>query len=48
MAYSKVEILKIRTKSNAFALKDRIHYNALKNAMKQINELSTNQMKKVA
>ncbi len=48
MAYSKVEILKIRTKSNAFALKDRIYYNALKNAMKQINELSTNQIKKVA
>lgn len=48
MAYSKVEILKIRTKSNAFALKDRIYYNALKNVMKQINELSTNQIKKVA
>ena len=48
MAYSKVEILKIRTKSNAFALKDRIYYNALKNAMKQINELSTNQIKKAA
>lgn len=48
MAYSKVEILKVRTKSNAFALKDRIYYNALKNAMKQIDELSTNQIKKVA
>ncbi len=48
MAYSKVEILKIRTKSNAFALKDRIYYNALKQAMKQINELSTNQIKKAA
>jgi len=29
MAYSKVEILKIRTNSNAFALKDKIYYNAL-------------------
>ncbi len=48
MAYSKVEILKIRTKSNAFALKDRIYYNALKNAMKQINELSTNKYQNVA
>jgi hypothetical protein len=48
MAYSKVEILKIRTKSNAFALKDKIYYNALKCAMKQINELSTNQYENVA
>ena len=48
MAYSKVEILKIRTKSNAFALKDKIYYNALKCAMKQINELSTNQYQNVA
>ena len=48
MAYSKVEILKIRTKTNAFALKDRIYYNALKHAMKQIKDLSTNQIKNVA
>jgi hypothetical protein len=48
MAYSKVEILKIRTKSNAFALKDKIYYNALKHAMKQVSELSTNQIKNVA
>jgi len=48
MAYSKVEILKIRSKSNAFALKDRIYNQALKIAMKQINELSTNQRKNVA
>lgn len=45
MAYSKVEILKIRTKSNAFAMKDRIYYSALKHAMEQIKELSTNQIK---
>jgi len=36
MAYSKVEILKIRTKTNAFTLKDKIYNNALKHAMKQI------------
>ena len=48
MAYSKVEILKIRTKTNAFAMKDKIYYNALKYAMKQIEELSTNQIKNVA
>lgn len=48
MAYSKVEILKIRTKTNAFAMKDKIYYNALKYAMKQINELLTNQFKNVA
>ena len=48
MAYSKVEILKIRAKTNAFALKDRIYYNALKHAMRQINELSTNQYQNVA
>ena len=48
MAYSKVEILKIRTKTNAFAMKDKIYYNALKHAMKQIKELSTNQIKNVA
>lgn len=48
MAYSKVEILKIRNKTNAFALKDRIYYNALKYAMIQIKELSTNQIKNVA
>lgn len=48
MAYSKVEILKIRTKTNAFALKDKIYYKALKLAMMQINELSTNQYQNVA
>lgn len=48
MAYSKVEILKIRTKTSAFAMKDRIYYKALKHAMKQINELSTNNLKNVA
>ncbi len=37
MAYSKVEILKIRTRTNAFAMKDKIYYNALKYAMKQID-----------
>lgn len=42
MAYSKVEILKIRAKSNEHALKRKIYYNALKIAMKQIEELSTN------
>ena len=39
MAYSKVETLKIGIKSNAFGLKY---------AMKQINELSINQIKNVA
>ena len=48
MAYSKVEILKIRTKTNAFAMKDKIYFYALKSAMKQINELSTIQIKNVA
>lgn len=48
MAYSKVEILKVRTQTNAFALKDKIYYNALKYAMRQIKELSTNQIKNVA
>jgi len=48
MAYSKVEILKIRTKSNAFAMKDRIYYSALKHAMQQIKELSTNQIRNAA
>jgi hypothetical protein len=48
MAYSKVEILKIRTKTNAFAMKDKVYYHALKYAMKQINELSTNQYQNVA
>jgi len=48
MAYSKVEILKIRTNTNAFAMKDKIYYNALKHAMKQIKELSTNQYQYVA
>jgi len=48
MAYSKVEILKIRTQTNAFALKDKIYYNALKHAMRQIKELLTNQIKNVA
>jgi len=45
MAYSKMEILKIRTKSNAFSMKDRLYYSALKHAMEQIKELSTNQIK---
>lgn len=48
MAYNKVEILKIRTKTNAFAMKDKIYYSALKYAMKQIKELSTNQYQNVA
>lgn len=48
MAYSKVEILKIRASTNAFALKDKIYYNVLKQSMKQINELSTNKYKNVA
>lgn len=48
MAYSKVEILKIRTKTNAFAMKNRIYYKALKSALSQIKQLSTNEHQNAA
>jgi len=48
MAYSKMEILKVRSRTNEFQLKSRIYYNALKVAMEQIKELSTNTYKNAA
>jgi len=48
MAYSKMEILKIRSNTNEFQLKSRIYYHALKVAMEEVKKLSTNQYKKVA
>lgn len=43
MAYSKMEILKVRANTNEFQLKSRIYLHALKVAMEQVRKLSTNQ-----
>lgn len=48
MAYSKMEILKVRSNTNEFQLKSRIYYHALKIAMEQVKKLSTNQYESAA